>query len=107
MIPNINEVRQKTLSQEKINQSKKKNKIQQKIDELANLCKERAEKGYGYLQLEYPEIPIYNLYEIKETFERAGFVFNESIEKWFSLPDQVVGVYIEWKRDDFYSGLFR
>ena len=105
MIPDINEVRQKTLSQEKINQCKKITKTQQKIDELARMCKNRAEKGYGYLDLEYPEISIDHIYAIKNVFEKAGFVFNERIEHWFTLPDQVVGVYIEWKKDDFYSGL--
>ena len=105
MIPNINEIRKKTISQEKINLCKKITETQQKIDDLASKCKKRAEQGYGYLQLDYPGISIGNIYEIKETFERAGFVFNENIEHWWTIPDQVVSVYIEWKKDDFYKKL--
>ena len=105
MIPDINEVRQKTLNQEKINECKRITSNQNKIDELALMCKKRAEKGYGYLEIEYPDISIDNIYIIKDVFERAGFVFNENIEHWFTIPDQVIRIYIEWKKDDFYKKL--
>ena len=78
---------------------------QNKIDELARKCKQRAEQGYGYYSDEFPDISIDYIYDIKKVFQDAGFVFNEHIEHWWTIPDQVRGIYIEWKKDDFYKKL--
>lgn len=80
MIPDINSVRASTLSNEKINECKRITETQQKIDELARKCKQRAEQGYGYYNDEFPDISIDYIYDIKKVFEDAGFVFNEYIE---------------------------
>lgn len=105
MIPDINSVRAGTLNNEKLNECKRVTETQRKIDELARKCKKRAEQGYGYLSEEFPDISIDYIYDIKKVFEDAGFVFNESIEHWWTIPDQVRGIYIEWKKDDFYKKL--
>ena len=105
MIPDINDVRSKTFSNEKLNECKRITETQNKIDELARKCKQRAEEGYGYLSEEFPNISIDYIYDIKKVFEDAGFVFNEQIEHWWTMPDQVRGIYIEWKKDDFYKKL--
>ena len=51
MIPNINEIRQSSISIEKINECKHITETQKSIDKLVNECKKRAEIGYGYLHL--------------------------------------------------------
>ena len=58
-----------------------------------------------YYSDEFPDIDIDYIYDIKKVFEDAGFVFNEHIEHWLSVPDQVRGIYIEWKKDDYYKKL--
>lgn len=103
MIPDINSVRANTLNNEKINECRKITETQEKIDELASKCKQRAEQGYGYYTEKFPNIDIDYIYDIKKVFEDAGFVFKESIEHWWTRPDQVRDVYIEWKKDDFYN----
>lgn len=105
MIPDINSVRANTLKNEEIDKCRKITETQEKIDELARKCKERAEQGYGYYSTDFPDISIDYIYDIKRVFEDAGFVFKESIEHWWTMPDQVRGVYIEWKKDDFYKKL--
>lgn len=105
MIPDINDVRTNTLNNEKLNECKRITETQNKIDELARKCKQRAEQGYGYYSDEFPDIDIDYIYDIKRVFENAGFVFNEKIEHFWTAPDQVMGVYIEWKKDDFYKKL--
>ena len=103
MIPNINEIRASSISIDKVNECKKITETQEHIDSLLKLCKERAEKGYGYLYLEYPRISVDYIYDIKRAFEYAGYKFDEHIEHWWTAPDQVLSIFIEWKKDTFYT----
>ena len=104
-IPDINSVREHTLKNEEMDKCRKITETQKRIDELARLCKQRAEQGYGYFSSDFPDISIDYIYDIKRVFKDAGFEFNENIEHWWTMPDQVRGVYIEWKKDDFYKKL--
>lgn len=107
MIPNINEIRQSSISIEKINECKQITETQKSIDKLVNECKKRAEKGYGYLHLDWPgqayNIGIDNVYDIERAFKDAGYEVDISIEHWISIPDQVRCITIEWKKDPFYD----
>ena len=106
MIPNINEIRQSSISIEKINECKKITETQKTIDKLVNECKKRAENGYGYLHLDWPgqyNISIDNVYDIERALKDAGYEVDISIEHWISIPDQVRCLTIQWKKDPFYD----
>jgi hypothetical protein len=108
MIPNINEIRQSSISIEKINECKQITETQKSIDKLVNECKKRAEKGYGYLNLEWPgqyNISIDNVYDIEKAFKDAGYEVGVGIEHWWTIPDQVISFSIQWKKDPFYDQL--